>query len=105
MVPTAIQEGSPTITNACGDVEERRFQRRASSQNSSGLQPLRYVSAAAFDLDVARVGRTLLSDAFDFVFAFDSDSALAFDFAREGHGFSRAAKDPPKSTRLQPREP
>jgi hypothetical protein len=34
---------------------------------------------------MARVGRTLLSDAFDFDLAFDSD--------REGHGFSRAAKN------------
>jgi hypothetical protein len=41
---------------------------------------------AAFDFDVARVGRTLLSDAFDF----------AFDFDREGDGFSRAAKLPIK---------
>jgi hypothetical protein len=32
----------------------------------------------------ARVGRTLLSDAFDVNFDFDLD--------REGHGFSRAAK-------------
>jgi len=37
----------------------------------------------AFDLEVARVGRTLLSDAFDFDFdfAFDFDSAFDFDFA------------------------
>jgi hypothetical protein len=33
----------------------------------------------------ARVGRTLLSDAFDVNFDFDLD--------REGHGFSRAAKN------------
>jgi hypothetical protein len=33
---------------------------------------------------MARVGRTLLSDAFDVDFDFDLD--------REGHGFSRAAK-------------
>jgi len=36
-----------------------------------------------FDVDFARVGRTLLSDAFDV--DFDSD----LDFDREGHGFSR----------------
>jgi hypothetical protein len=41
---------------------------------------------------VDHVGRTLLSDALDFDFAFD----LAFDFDREGHGFSRAEKSHPK---------
>jgi hypothetical protein len=46
------------------------------------------------------VGRTLLSDAFDVDFDFVSDSD--FDSNREGHGFSRAEKDPPNSTRLQP---
>jgi hypothetical protein len=37
-----------------------------------------------------RVGRTLLSDAFDV--DFDLAFALAFDSDREGHGLSRAAK-------------
>jgi hypothetical protein len=38
-------------------------------------------------VDVARVGRTLLSDAFDVDFD--------FDFDREGHGLSRAKKTNP----------
>jgi hypothetical protein len=42
---------------------------------------------AAFDF--ARVGRTLLSVAFDF------DLDLDFDFDQEGPGFSRAEKEPP----------
>ena len=53
-----------------------------------------------FDLDVARVGRTLLSDASDVDLVVDSD--FDFDLDREGHGLSRAENDPPKSTRLQP---
>jgi hypothetical protein len=46
------------------------------------------------------LGRKLPSVAFDFDVVHDSDSD--FDFDREGHGFSRAEKEPPKSTRLQP---
>jgi len=46
------------------------------------------------------VGRTLLSVAFDLDVAVDAD--FDFDFDREGHGFSRAEIEPPKSTRLQP---
>jgi hypothetical protein len=42
-------------------------------------------------LDVARVGRTLLSDAFDLDLAFD------FESDREGHGFSRA-----KAAQIEP---
>jgi hypothetical protein len=39
-------------------------------------------------LTLPRVGRTLLSDAFDLDFALE----LALDVDREGHGFSRATK-------------
>jgi hypothetical protein len=46
----------------------------------------------------ARVGRTLLSVAFDV----DLDPDFDFDFDREGHGFSRAATRRQKRTRLQP---
>ena len=46
------------------------------------------------------MGRTLLSVAFDLDVAVDAD--FDFDFDREGHGFSRAEIEPPKSTRLQP---
>ena len=35
-------------------------------------------------------------------FDLDSDSDVDFDSNREGHGLSRAAKDPPNSPRLQP---
>jgi hypothetical protein len=45
-------------------------------------------------LDFARVGRTLLSDAFDVDLVFDFD--LAFDVDREGHGLSRADNEPEK---------
>ena len=50
------------------------------------------------------MGRTLLSDAFDFDLDFDlgPDSDFDLDVAREGHGFSRAEKLPTKSTRLHP---
>jgi hypothetical protein len=54
------------------------------------------------DVDFAHVGRTLLSDAFDLSFDFDFDPDVDFASDREGHGLSRAAKDPPKSPRLQP---
>jgi hypothetical protein len=56
--------------------------------------------ALDFDVDSARVGRTLLSDAFDVDLDFAVD--LAFDLDREGRGFSRAENAPPNSTRLQP---
>ena len=52
------------------------------------------------DFDPAHVGRTLLSDAFDFDPDFDLD--LALDSNREGHGLSRADKSHHKSIRLQP---
>jgi hypothetical protein len=52
---------------------------------------------------IACVERTLLSAAFDLaiVLALDLHAVdPAFDFDREGHGFSRADNDPPKSARL-----
>jgi hypothetical protein len=59
------------------------LQRRVKFQNPTGLQPQ----------DFARVGRTLLSD------AFDVDVVVASDFDREGHGLSRAEKDPTQINR------
>ena len=54
---------------------------------------------AALDVDVdvavVRVGRTLLSDAFDVDLDFALD--LALDLDREGHGLSRAENRPPKA--------
>jgi len=46
------------------DVEERRFSAASSSTTHAGFSPW----------ILHRVGRTLLSDAFDFAVAFDSDS-------------------------------
>jgi hypothetical protein len=69
---------------------------------SNGLSGCSHRHSRAFDFDVdfARVGRTLLSDASDVDLVVDSD--FDFDVDREGHGLSRAENDPPKSTRLQP---
>ena len=55
-------------------------------ETSDGVE--RALVPAAFDLDVARVGRTLLSDAFDFDLDFDVD----FDFDREGPRFTQCPK-------------
>jgi hypothetical protein len=63
---------------------------------------------AAFDFDLARVGRTLLSDAFDLAVAFDSDSETKLGRTTEAcstvedRRFKRRVGRPTKSTRLQP---